>query len=145
MICINRWSFFIAVCIVGTTLFGCGANEKLQKTVSGKVVYDGTEVPTGTVRFVSSDKTNSTHITQIVDGQYLFDDAKSIPFGKWRVEVDARKKTGRKVRKFIGTEAAMVDEKIRLGPDIFADGRSPLSVEIGEDFNGCFDISIPNK
>jgi hypothetical protein len=80
---------------------------------------------------------------RIIDGLYRIEDRGGVPLGKYRVCVDARRKTGRKVRSTNGTEITMVDEIVRMGPAAFSGVQSPLTVEIAADFDGKFDISIP--
>jgi hypothetical protein len=141
----NRWFAIVAACLTCATLLGCGAKKPAGKAVQGDVVYGGAKVPLGTVKFVSVEGSAPQRIAPIVDGRYCIDSTDAVPLGKWRVEVDARQKTGRKVKSFNGIENAMVDEKVRLGPDAYADGRSPLIVEIDGAFDGKFDITIPRQ
>ena len=68
-----------------------------------------------------------------------------MPLGKYRVRVDAQKKTGRKVKGSNGFEVTMVDEKISMGPKAYAGDQSPLVVEVTAGCDGKFDIVIPRQ
>ena len=84
-------------------------------------------------------------MSPIVDGQYRIDARGGVPLGKYRVQVDARKKTGRKVEGFNGFEKAMIDEEVRVGPERYANQHSPLTVDVRADSDGQFDIAIPRE
>ena len=43
-----------------------------------------------------------------------------VPLGKYRVQVDARQKTGRKVQGNNGLEMTTIDEEVRMGPAAYA-------------------------
>ena len=81
----------------------------------------------------------------IIDGQYRIDAGGGVPVGKYRIEVSARKKTGRKVRGFTGTEMSMIDEEVRMGPEIYSGRQSPLNVEVSTDSDGRLDITFPQQ
>jgi hypothetical protein len=68
-----------------------------------------------------------------------------VPLGKYRVQIDARKKTGRQVEQFNGVEKMMADEEVRVGPESYANQHSPLVVDVRADSDGQFDIAIPPK
>jgi hypothetical protein len=129
------------VCLV---LVGCGRGLP-AKVMYGSVTCGGENVPGGVVSFVPVD-TNSGRIcaAPIVNGQYRVD-AGGVPLGKYRAQVDAHKKTGRKVKGFNGIEMAMVDEEVRMGPESYTNQNSPFVVEVGADSDGRFDIAIPRE
>lgn len=141
----NRWFLVVAACLACATLFGCGSKKPAAKAVQGEVVCGGAKVPRGTVRFVSVDSAAPMRVAPIVDGQYCFDATNAVPLGKWRVEVDARQKTGRKVRGFNGIEMAMVDEEVHVGPKAYSGGQSPLVVDVNVQSTGQYDIAIPRQ
>ena len=75
------------------------------KVMHGRVTAGGQIVPTGQVVFVPLPGTpGSPTPALIVHGQYRVDARVGVPLGKYRVQVDARKKTGRKVQGFNGIE-----------------------------------------
>ena len=65
--------------------------------------------------------------------------------GKHRVCIDARQKTGRKVEGHNGREAVLVDEEVRVGPQVYAGDKSPLVFDLRADSDGRFDIAIPKQ
>ena len=128
-------------------LLGCGGKPPV-KIMHGNVTCGSEKVPTGQVVFVpiGNDSTSlPLSIAAIVDGQYSMAGSSGVPLGKYRVQVDARKKTGRKVQGHNGIEIAMIDEEVGIGPKAYASGQSPLVVEITADSDGKYDIAIPRE
>ena len=124
-------------------LFGCAKKESV-KVVQGAVTCGGEKVPEGRVTFVPLDgDSGPNRATVILDGQYRIEPKGGVRLGKYRVCVDARKKTGRKVLGFNGFQQAMVDETVRVGPEAYAGDQSPCEVNITADFDGRFDIALP--
>ena len=39
----------------------------------------------------------------------------------------------------------MIDEEVRMGPEVYASDKSPLVVDVRTDSDGQFDISIPRQ
>jgi hypothetical protein len=141
----SRTTRSIAALVAFTYLavVGCGKGPP-TKAMFGSVTYGGKSVPGGQVSFVPAEgKSPWVCAAPIVDGQYRIDARGGVPLGNYRVQVDARKKTGRKVKGFNGVETMMVDEEVRLGPEKYAGQDSPLAVEVRADSDGRFDIAIP--
>ena len=131
----------IAMCLLP---IGCGRKGPTAKVVHGNVVCGNEKVAAGRLFFVPIEGTARTNCyANISDGQYRIEAGGGVPLGKYRVCLDARKKTGRKVTGFNGLERTMTDETIRLEPKIYTSDQSPLVVDITADFNGQFDIAIP--
>ena len=124
------------------TSAGCGKGTS-AKPMYGSVTYGGESVPMGRVSFVPMDDAAPPCATPIIDGQYRLEERGGVPLGKHRVQVDARKKTGRKVMGNNGFERTMIDEEVRIGPEVYASKQSPLVVNVTADFDGQFDIVIP--
>lgn len=130
-----------AVCVL---LAGCDFQGPATKALRGSVTCAGQKVLLGQVTFIPLDDTfRPSSVTRIVDGRYHVTSRGGLPLGKYRICVDARKKTGRKVQGYNGTEEGLIDEEIRLGPAVYAGDQSPLSVEIHADSEEVFDIVIP--
>ena len=140
---------YLLACAFGlacVALVGCGQGGPPRRVIYGNVDCGGEKVPTGQLAFVPVEGGTGPAIpASIADGQYRIDVGGGVPVGKYRVEVNARKKTGRKVQRFIGVEAAMVDEEVRMGPEVYAGRQSPLVVEVSTDFDGRVDITIPGQ
>lgn len=122
---------------------GCGRGA-VAKVMQGNVTRGDKAVLGGKVSFVPLEG-NSAWICAgaIQNGQYRIDARGGVPLGKYRVQVDARAKTGRKVKGFNGIEMAMMDEEVQLSPKNYVDQNSPLTVEVCADSDGRFDIVIP--
>jgi hypothetical protein len=127
------------------TLSGCSKGPT-AKVITGDIACGSEKVPLGEVSFVPIEG-NTARIcgARIIEGQYRIDTQGGVPLGKYRVQVDARKRTGRKVEGFLGIEKAMIDEEVRLGPERYANQNSPLVVDIRTDSDGRFHIAIPPK
>ena len=127
-------------------LIGCGPKGLPAKVVYGNVTCGGEKVPMGQVSFVPIEGAPGPNSAAfIVDGQYRVDTRGGVPLGKHRVCVDARKKTGRKVMGKNRQETTLVDEEVRMGPEVCAGDRSPLVVDLRADSDGRFDIAIPQQ
>ena len=142
-----RLLFFLAMAGGCLGVLGCGRGEFRPKIVYGTVMVGDQKVETGQVRFVPIDATAGAPpgASPIVVGQYRIDARGGVPLGRYRVEVDAYKKTGRQVRGFTGTEQGMIDELVHMGPEKYGGPDSPLIVELTADSDGRIDIQIPNE
>jgi len=123
-------------------LTGCRRDDLPRKIVFGSVTCGDEKVASGHLRFVPIENSpGPCSIAAIVDGQYRIELQGGVPVGKHRVEIDARRKTGRKVAGV--TPDVLVEESIRLGPDACAGPRSPIVVEVRGDSDGRINLAIP--
>ena len=139
----NRMLHVVVAGLAFAAVLGCGKSETPAIVMQGSVACGEAQVPSGEVKFVSVDGAAAPRLARIIDGHYRLDARSAVPLGKWRIEVDARKKTGRKVEGFNGFEKTMIDEEMRMGPEVYAGKQSPLVVDVTADFDGQFDITIP--
>ena len=122
-------------------LIGCGGPAKT--IVHGTVTCDGEKVQTGQVRFVPIEGTpGGVAMAEITDGEYRADNRGGLSTGKYRVEVDARKKTGRMVPGNTGIERTMLEETVRMGKPEYAGRKSPLVLDAMSTADGRFDIDV---
>lgn len=127
-------------------LAGCGRSGLESKVVHGTVTVGGQQPDAGEVRFVPIDGTpGATCVGTILDGHYEIKARGGVPLGKHRVEVDARRKTGKQIEQDNGFETALVDETVPMGPPEYAGDRSPLVRETTSSSDGRFDIEIPAR
>jgi hypothetical protein len=106
----NRRRFRVAFTLgllVLAAVAGCSGDAS-QGTVNGEVTFDDQPVKEGSIRFSPMDGKSATAGAKIVDGKFTA----KVPVGKHKVEINAPKPTGRKVR--AGDE--MVDELTELLP-----------------------------
>ena len=135
----------VAGCLLAA---GCGGQEGVPtEVIHGSVTAGGETAETGRLRFVPIDGAPGPASTgQIVDGQYRIEARGGVPVGKHRVEVQALKKTGRKVPgRGPGGEPMQVDETVNLAPDEYSGADSPLTMEVVAGSDGRIDIEIPGR
>jgi hypothetical protein len=114
--------------------------------ICGSVTCGGEKVTVGRVSFVPIDGSGGRIcVAPIADGQYRTEPLGGVRLGKYRVEIDARRKTGRKIQGSNGVEQTMIDEEVRMGPAAYAGDKSPLTTEIRADSDGRFDIAMPRQ
>ena len=136
--------YSVILMFASLTAVGCGGAKLQPQLIHGEVTVAGGKVETGQVRFVPIENTpGPTNAASIVDGQYRVEGRGGLLVGKYRVEVDAKKKTGRKTRGYTGTEMGMIDETVRIGPEVYAGPQSSLVIEVVAGSDGRIDIAIP--
>ena len=134
----NTCTCFLA-CLA--TLIGCGGPARTA--VHGTVTSAGEKVQTGQIRFVPIEDTpGGVAVAKITDGEYRADNRGGLTAGKYRVVVDARKKTGRKVPGNTGVERTMLEETVRLGRPEYAGRKSSLVFDTAATADGRFDIDV---
>ena len=136
--------FMGALAVACLAQVGCGSGS--AEVLHGSVTHGDEKVPMGRISFLPTEGARGTnYTTRITDGQYRLQAKGGMPPGKYRVLVDAKKKTGRQVMGYTGMERAMTDEQVRMGPAIYAGNQSPLLVDVGDDSQQQHDITIPLK
>ena len=133
---------FVSFCFAAALtalLVGCGGDRPV--VVHGTVIV-GNQVPdSGEVRFRPvEDTTRPVQGAPIVAGKYKIEGRGGVPPGTYRVEIVAKKRTGRKVRQYNGFEMAMVDEEIQISPPQYAGDASPLKEDVGGDGEINFEL-----
>ena len=116
-----------------------------QAMVHGTVTCNGQVVETGGARFVPIEVTKgpASHGV-IVNGKYRIDIRGGVPIGKHRVEVDARRKTGKKVPTIM-EQSILIEQTVPVGLEAYAGRESPLVMEVTADSDGEMDIEIPAR
>jgi uncharacterized protein (DUF2141 family) len=88
----------LAVGLAAVTLLaaGCGGGAS---TASGTVTFDGTPIDNGAITFVPETpaKDQPKVSEKIYDGKYTIDATRGLLPGKYKVEINWNKKTGRKM------------------------------------------------
>src|SRR4051794_7418598 len=79
--------------LVLAAVAGCSGDAS-QGTVNGEVTFDDQPVKEGSIRFSPVDGKSATAGAKIADGKFTA----QVPVGKHKVEINAPKPTGRKVR-----------------------------------------------
>ena len=114
------------------------------RVVHGTVSVGDQPVELGQVIFVPIEDTKGpTSYSPIDAGNYRVEGPRGgVPLGTHRVEVVAKRKTGRKVP---GMGGALIDEAVPFGPPIYDGDESPLRFTLDSDSSGEFNIEIPTE
>ena len=131
--------------ILPSALSGCSRDSLDKKIVFGTIVCGDEEVECGHVRFVPIEGTSGPATTgTIEDGAYRLENRGGVPVGKHRVEVIARRKTGKKITREnrFGDEEEIAEE-LAIGPIAYEGKQSPLVKEVTRESDGKIDIEIP--
>lgn len=140
-----RLSIIAAMGFACLTQPGCGQKPPV-KNMHGSVTCAGEKVTMGKIVFVPFEDTSQPpSVAMIVDGLYDTTASGGVPLGKYRVQVNAQKKTGRKVRGSNGIEIALIDEDVQVGSRSYAGEQSPLVADVRADSDGVFDIVLPSQ
>lgn len=132
---------FLVPLLVVLPLVGCGNRPTV---VHGTVSVAGQTPGSGEVRFIPIEGTTGPiNAGPIISGSYKIEGRGGVPPGTYRVEIVAKKKTGRKVRQYNGFEMAMVEEQIQISPPQYAGDASPLKEEVGGD--GEINFELPAR
>jgi hypothetical protein len=133
-----------ALTVVALACFSGCLGEQRQ-VISGTVSVGGVKADTGRLFFVPVEGAKGPRIVaEITDGAYRIESGGGLLAGKYRVELDAQKRTGRKTKgRIMGGEAVERDETIPMAPRLYRDADSPLIVEIPAADDGVVNIEVP--
>ncbi len=115
----------IALCV------GCGKGDGLNRaSVEGKVSLDGTAVEQGSIAFIPTGETKGpTAGGAIEKGRYSIPAAQGPAVGRYRVEIHAPRKTGKKVQAPMAPAGTMADEVVDAAPAQY-NSKSTLEKEV---------------
>ncbi len=131
---------------IAASLLTAGCAKPVARELHGTVTCRGEAASAGRVSLIPiQSNERAVYSARIVDGRYRVSLWGGAPTGTYRVEVDAKRKTGRRIQGFNGVETTMVDEEVRLGPEIYAGGNSPLIIELDTDSDEQFNIVLPDS
>ncbi len=138
------WKYpFVLACIAAVWCAGCGNRPKI---VQGTISVAGETPDSGEVQFVPIEETKGpVNAGPIIAGKYEIKGRGGVPPGTYRVQIVARKKTGRTVPDYNGFEVAMVEEQIQISPPVYATAQSPLTEEVTSGGDGTIDFELPAK
>jgi hypothetical protein len=137
-LCRRRWFLFLTL-----LAFGCGGGDA---AVQGTVTLDGAPVESGFVSFIPADKAPAgpTGRASIVKGHYTIPSSGQLKPGLYRVEVQAPRKTGKKIA--AGSPAppgTMVDEEVEAVPEKY-NKKSTLQKEVKAGSN-AIDLEVTSS
>jgi len=120
---------------------GCGAGDgKPRVALEGRVTLNGKELPNGLVSLIPTDTAGETAVAVIENGKYVIDREAGPTPGKYKVLVESKQPTGRKVRD-ADNPKAKVDEVQEAVPAHYND-QSTLEIEIAPGSGQTFDLAL---
>ncbi len=127
---------------VGVFLFaGCGAGDgKPRVALEGRVTLNGKELPNGLVSLIPTDSAGETAVAVIENRKYVIDREAGPTPGKYKVLVESKQPTGRKVRD-ADNPKAKVDEVQEAVP-VQYNAQSTLEIEVAPGSGQTFDLAL---
>lgn len=127
---------------IGVFFFaGCGAGDgKPRVALEGRVTLNGKELPTGLVSLIPTDSAGETAVAIIENGKYVIEREAGPTPGKYKVLVESKQPTGRKVRD-TDNPKAKVDEITESVPAQY-NAQSTLEIEITPGSGQTFDLAL---
>jgi hypothetical protein len=110
-------------------LAGCGGEKQPQRfALEGTVTLDGEPLTEGNIRFLPAPETDGGMVgAKISEGRFVIPAEKGAVPGKYRVEIGASRKTGRKVPNPMSQQ--LVDEFVQFLPERY-NLQSTLTTEV---------------
>jgi len=128
-------------CMVLLLLTGCSGNDG-RHGVAGTVSLDGKPLEEGLICFRPMPGTGGPSAgCPIQDGRFSLSADKGVFAGKFRVEITASKKTGRKVKEPMGN---IVDETISIIPERY-NRQSTLTADVEEGGENAFAFTLESQ
>jgi hypothetical protein len=125
-------------------LTGCGDSGPRRVSVEGTVTLDGKPLGEGDLRFRSTSGTTTVIVAaKITDGRFVVPATSGPLPGKYRVEIEVPRKTGRKVRHPV-IESSLVDEMTESLPARY-NSQSTLTSEITAAGPNRFEFALGSK
>lgn len=134
-----------AICLLAF-LPGCTSS---RVPVHGRVTLGNQSIEQGEVRFMPLEEmppdkpARAPTRVAIVDGEYRVTTAGGLQDGEYRVEIEIRKKTGKKTVIRVRGELVERDETVCISPNEYAGAESPLRYVATPGADGRFDIKLP--
>ena len=127
---------------IGVFFFaGCGAGDgKPRVALEGRVTLNGKELPNGLVSLIPADSDGETAVAVIENGKYVIEREAGPTPGKYKVLVESKQPTGRKVRD-ADNPKAKVDEITEAVP-VQYNAQSTLEIEVAPGSGQTFDLAL---
>ena len=135
----------IAFSLLSLVAVGCGGSgeSKSRVALEGEIKLNGKSLPTGLVSFLPTDDKGQTAIAQIENGKYNIDRSNGPAIGTYKVLINSRQPTGRKVRD-IDNPAIFISEEREVVPAQY-NNSSTLTIEIKADGKQDFELKSSVK
>lgn len=112
-------SFLLSASCTVVLLTGCGDGGPERATVLGSVSLDGQPVESGSIAFFPVEGTSGPSAGGTIEaGRYRVDSSKGVVVGKSRIEINARRKTGKMIPDLMNPNA-MMEEYVEGVPSQF--------------------------
>ena len=130
------------VCGLGLLLLAACSGSDGRQGVEGMVSLDGQPLNSGLICFRPMSGTGGPSAgCPIEEGRFVIAADKGIFMGKFRVEITARRKTGRKVKEPMGN---IVDETVEAIPTCY-NRQSTLTAEVKAGGPNQFEFALKSK
>ncbi len=136
--------FAIPVLLAFSLLSGCGPSGPARGEIHGRVMLDGQPIERGSINFIPMDGTQGpTSGGTIQNGEYHIDAEKG-PFpGMHRVEIHARRKTGKQIPMPFGKSGELTDETAEALPSRYH--KDSMLIQKVEGGSNLVDFKLDSK
>jgi hypothetical protein len=111
--------------------------------LEGEIKLNGKALPSGLVSFLPSDEKGTATVAKIENGKYTIERVNGPALGTYKVLINSRQPTGKKVRD-VDNPAQLVNEEREVIP-LKYNSESTLTIEIKEDGKQNFDLKGNNN
>jgi hypothetical protein len=144
----NDWCDISAGCLVAfclAVLAGCGGEKQRQVPLEGTVTLDGKPLAEGSLRFLTASGKDGTIVCSatVSDGRFVIPAEKGPVPGKYRVEINASRKTGRKLPHPV-MPSQTIDELTQYLPQCY-NLQSGLTAEVAATGPNRFEFPLKSR
>lgn len=138
-----RLSFALSLASLAAAGCGGAGDGKTRVALEGEIKLNGKALPTGLVSFLPTDEKGETAVAKIENGKYTIERANGPALGTYKVLINSRQPTGKKVRD-TDNPAQLVNEEREVVPPQY-NSNSTISIEIKESGKQDFDLKAGVK
>ena len=135
----------VALSLLSLANIGCGGSSESKSRVAleGEIKLNGKALPSGLVSFLPTDDKGQTAVAQIQNGKYTIDRDSGPAIGTYKVLINSKQPTGRKVRDH-DNPALLISEEREVVPAQYNNSFT-LTIEIKADGKQDFELKSSVK